>query len=329
MTPVLTVTPNPAIDISTSTEHVVPIRKLRCTTVRRDAGGGGINVARVVRRLGSDVTAIYPAGGSTGQLLRRLVESENVRSIAIDVAEETREDFTVAEERTRNQFRFVMPGPLLTHQEWRACLDAIDRMDALPLILVCSGSLPPGVPDDFYARIARIAAARGSKLILDTSGRPLAAALQEGVFLVKPNLRELREFANAPLEDEQSWIAESRRLIDAGGAEIVALTLADKGALLITREGALYAGAPNIEPVSAVGAGDSFVGGIVSALAWGHSIAEAFRWGVAAGSAAVLNAGTELCHAPDVIRLYDEIKTSAFRPSFSEPQENPQQQSPR
>ena len=323
MTPVLTVTPNPAIDLSASTEHVVPVRKVRCSTVRRDAGGGGINVARVVRRLGSEVTAIYPAGGSTGQLVRRLLDRENVRSVAMDVAEETREDFTVVEERTRNQYRFVMPGPVLTQQEWRRCLNAVDRMAALPPLVVCSGSLPPGLPDDFYARIARIAKARGSKLILDTSGKPLAAALQEGVFLVKPNLRELREFANAPLEDEQSWIAEGRRLIAAGGTEIVALTLAERGALLITRDGALHARAPDIETVSAVGAGDSFVGGIVSALARGYGITEAFRWGVAAGSAAVLNEGTELCHAPDVTRLYDEVKTSAPRPSLSQPQASP------
>ncbi len=308
MTSVLTITPNPAIDISTSTEHVAPIRKLRCAAMRRDAGGGGINVARVVRRLGSDVTAIYPAGGSTGQLLRRLVEQENVRSLAIKVAEETREDFTVLEEKSGHQYRFVLPGPQLAEPEWRACLSALDAMDEFPAFVVGSGSLPPGVPDDFYAQVARTAKGRGSRMVLDTSGRALVAALEEGVYLVKPNLRELRELANAPLSNQAEWLGASRRLIETGGAEVVALTLGENGALLVTREAAFRARAPDIKPLSAVGAGDSFIGGIVWSLAAGRSVADAFRHGVAAGSAAVLNPGTELCHALDVARLYEQIE---------------------
>jgi 6-phosphofructokinase 2 len=308
MDSVVTITPNPAIDICTAVEELVPVRKLRCVAARRDAGGGGINVARVVRRLGSDVSAIYPAGGATGDLLRRLVEREGVRSLAIAVAEETREDFTVLDRKSGDQYRFVMAGSPLAEAEWGACLSALEAMDDLPPFVVGSGSLPPGVPEDFYARVARSAKARGSKLILDTSGKPLATALKEGVFLLKPNLRELQEFASAPLADAPSWIAAGRRLIAAGSTEIVALTLAERGALFITRNDALLAKAPDVKLVSAVGAGDSFVGGLVWALANGRGSAEAFRWGVAAGSAAVMNQGTELCHAADVARLYESIE---------------------
>jgi 6-phosphofructokinase 2 len=308
MTLVLTITPNPAIDISTSTEHVAPTQKLRCTAIRRDAGGGGINVARVIRRLGCEVAAIYPAGGSTGQLLRRLVGHENVRSIATEVADETRQDFTVLEEKSGSQYRFVLPGPMLTEREWRACLSALETIDELPPLVVASGSLPPGVPDDFYARVARIAKRRASKMVLDTSGKPLAAALEEGVYLVKPNLRELQELANVPLANQAAWLDASRRLIDNGRTEVLALSLGDKGALLITRDAALRAPAPDILPISTVGAGDSFVGGMVWGLATGRSVTDAFQWGVAAGSAAVLNPGTELCYAPDVMRLYQQIE---------------------
>jgi len=308
MTSVLTITPNPAIDISTSTEHVVPTQKLRCTAIRRDAGGGGINVARVIRRLGSEVAAIYPAGGSAGQLLRRLIERENVRSIVTEVADETREDFTVLDEKSGSQYRFVLPGPTLAEQEWRSCLDALEMLDALPLIVVASGSLPPGVPDDFYARVARIAKIHGSKLVLDTSGKPLAAALDESVYLIKPNLRELQELVNAPLANQHEWVSASRKLIETGRVEVVVLTLGEKGALLITRDLAHRARAPDIRPVSAVGAGDSFVGGMVWSLTTGDSLIDAFRYGVAAGSAAVLNPGTELCHAPDVARLFERIE---------------------
>jgi 6-phosphofructokinase 2 len=305
---IVTLTPNPAIDISTSVDEVVPIRKLRCAQARRDPGGGGINVARVVRRLGTAVAAIYPAGGVTGELLRQLVEREGVRSLAIGAVNETREDFTVREQKSGEQYRFVLPGLPLSESEWRACLDALESMEPMPAFIVCSGSLPPGVPDDFYARVARLAKARGSKLALDTSGKPLARALEEGVHVVKPNLRELREFANMPHADEQASLEAARRLIESGGAEIVALTLAEHGARLVTRDGAVRAEVPDVKAVSTVGAGDSFLGGLVWALANGRTDLEAFRWAVAAGTAAVLNPGTELCHAEDVVRLFEQVK---------------------
>ncbi len=305
---IVTLTPNPAIDISTSVDEIVPVRKLRCAEARRDPGGGGINVARVVRRLGGVVSAIYPAGGATGELLRLLVEREGIQSAVIPVAEEIREDFTVLEQKSSKQYRFVLPGAALSETEWRACVDVLEAMDTVPPYIVCSGSLPPGVPDGFYARVARLAKARGSKLILDTSGKPLVSALREGVYVLKPNLRELQELANVPLADEQSWLAAGRRLIEAGNAEIIALTLAERGALLMTRDGALRANVPDVKVVSTVGAGDSFVGGLVWALACGHSTVEAFQWGVAAGTAAVLNPGTELCRADDVVRLFEQVE---------------------
>ncbi len=130
----------------------------------------------------------------------------------------------------------------------------------------------------------------------------------EGVYLLKPNLRELREFLKTSLPDEKSWLSAGRSIIEARQAEVVALTLGAEGALLVTRAMALRARAMDIRPVSVVGAGDSFVGGMAWSLSAGHSIEDAFRWGVAAGSAAVLNPGTELCHASDVERL---IKASS------------------
>jgi 6-phosphofructokinase 2 len=308
MEAVVTLTPNPAIDISTTVEEVVPIRKLRCAAARHDAGGGGINVARVIRRLGSRVSAIYPAGGAIGERLQLLVEREGVRSFAIAVVEETREDFTVLEQKSGNQYRFVLAGSPISEMEWRACLNALEGMEQLPPFVVGSGSLPPGVPDDFYARVAQITKTHGSKLVLDTSGKSLVAALEEGVYLVKPNLREFQELVNAPLTDQSEWIGASRKLIEIGRTEVVALTLGGNGALLVTRDAAFRAGAPDTRTVSAVGAGDSFVGGMVWSLAAGGKLSDAFRYGVAAGSAAVLNPGTELCHAPDVMRLYEHIE---------------------
>lgn len=308
METVVTITPNPAIDIYTTVEEMAPIRKLRCTAPRRDAGGGGINVARVVRRFGSEVTAIYPAGGATGKLLRSLVEREGVRSLAIPVTEETREDFTVLDHKTANQYRFVLPGSPLSEQEWTACLGALEGMEQLPTFVVGSGSLPPNVPDNFFARVAKIVKSRRSKMVLDTSGNALSAALKEGVYLVKPNLRELQEFVGALLPDQAARIDAGRKLIAAGCAEVVVLTLAADGALLVTSDAAFFARAADIRAVSTVGAGDSFVGGMVWKLANGGNLTQAFKHGVACASAAVLNPGTELCHPEDAGRVLGGIK---------------------
>ena len=171
---------------------------------------------------------------------------------------------------------------------------------------------PPNVPDDFYARVASIAKRLGSKTVLDTSGTPLAAALKEGVYLVKPNLRELQGLANVPLSGPDAWVEASRKLVIGGRAEVVALSLGHRGALLITAESTFRAHAPDVHVVSAVGAGDSFLAGMVWQLSCGASLVEAFRYGVAAGSAAVLNPGTELCHASDVTRLCKEIQIESL-----------------
>jgi 6-phosphofructokinase 2 len=304
---IVTFTMNPAMDVSAAVARVVPAHKLRCTSVRRDAGGGGINVARVVARLGSDVRAIYPVGGPIGDLLRRLVDAEAVASVTIPLSQDTRESFTVDEEETGRQYRFVLPGPELLGDECGRCLAAVAQLRPAPTLFVASGSLPAAVPDDFLARAVRAAKSLGAKAVVDTSGPALGAALSEGVLLVKPNLRELQELVGSPLNEREQQLAAARSLIERGAAETVALTLGHLGALLVTRRQALYAPALPVKPTSVVGAGDSFLGAMVWSLDAGQGMEEAFRHGVAAGSAALLSAGTGLCKAADVRRLYPQV----------------------
>lgn len=306
---IATLTINPALDLSMSVERVVPTHKLRCTDERRDPGGGGINVARVLRRFGVDAVAIYPAGGPTGEVLHRLVDRENVRSVVIPMAEETREDVAIFEKSSREQYRFVMPGPRLGRQTWNACLEAITTIEPKPEYLVASGSLPPGVPVDFYRRVAKLAKKLGTKTILDTSGAALAAALQEGVYVIKPSLSELKALCGKTLKKEKDWIAASRKFVDTGQTEIVALSLGDKGAIAVTKDVVLRAKAPRVRAsMGSVGAGDSFLGAMVWRLAMGRDIEDALRFGVAAGAAALLVPGTELCHPKDVERLRSRVK---------------------
>ncbi len=304
---IVTLTMNPAIDVSTSTGRVEPLRKLRCGASRRDAGGGGINVARVARRMGAEVIAVYPVGGFVGQLLEHLVANEGVQSVAIPVLEETREDFTVLDEMTQQQYRFVLPGPHLQGPEWMRCLKTFASLDVRPQVVCASGSLPPGAPDDFYARIAEIVRSWDAKFVLDTSGAPLRRALDKHVHLVKASLREMRELTGMALEDQPSMVEACRDLIASGRAEVIALTLGADGALLVTADRAWRAAAMPVRAVSTVGAGDSFLGAMVWALASGMTLEDAFRYGVAGGSAAILAAGTELGLAEDVRRLFKDV----------------------
>lgn len=300
---IVTLTANPAIDISTSTLAVEPTRKLRCRLERRDPGGGGINLARVAHRLGAEVTAIYPAGGSVGRRLTGLLADEGVPGVAVPISGETREDFNVEEEVTGQQFRFTLPGPRLHEHEWEQCLRALQDVRPHPDFICASGSLPPGAPDDLYARAADVAVGLGARFVLDTSGPALTQALTKDVYLVKPNLVELQQLTGEPLQDQQAQLHACRTLIARGRVHMVALTLGDQGALLVTADRALRASALPVTAASTIGAGDSFLGTMVWALASGAALEEALRFGIAGGAAALTQPGTKLCEAVDVHRL--------------------------
>jgi 6-phosphofructokinase 2 len=304
---IVTLTINPAVDIFVNVARVEPTVKMRCSAPKRDPGGGGINVARVVHRLDGSVAAIYPTGGAIGKLLHRLLDREGIDSIVTPSHVETRENFTAFEQETGLQYRFVLPGSPLHPPEWEAVLDKLANLTDKPRIVVASGSVPPGVPDDIYADVARRVRKLGAKMVIDTSGPALAAALAEGVTLIKPNQNELSDFVGKGLDNDADRIAACRKLIDAGRTQMVALTLGEEGAMLVTRERALRAEPMRIEVASAVGAGDSFLGGLVTALAKDAPLEEAFRLAVAAGSAAVMSPGTELCSDDDVRRMLPRV----------------------
>lgn len=307
MASILTLTLNPAIDASTSVARLEPMHKLRCGPVRRDPGGGGVNVARVLHRLGAKVVAIYTTGGNFGAALRQLAEEEGVEGRTVEIVEETRENFTVFEASSREQYRFVVPGPALSETEWRGCLGAVQAFDQEVSYLIASGSLPPGVPAEFMTELARIAKDKGAKLIVDGPQPALEAALNEGCHMIKPNLREMRDLTGDELTTRPEWIAACRRLIAERKVEVVALSLGHLGALLVTNEEAWYSPALDVPMVSAVGAGDSFLGAMVWALSTGSDMRTALVHGVAGGSAALLTPATDLCFRDDVIRLLGEV----------------------
>ena len=308
MSPIVTLTLNPAIDKSTRVERVVADEKLRCEAPRREPGGGGINVARAVHRLGGTARALYTAGGHTGTLLQSLLDDEGLPQTPLEVDDWTRENMIVYETSTDRQFRFGMPGATLTESEWARCLETLRGLDPAPEYLVASGSLPPGVPDDAYAAVAEAAHTLGARPILDTSGTALREAVSAGWFLLKPNLRELEQLAGTALETEPARIDAARAFIDRGWCEVVVLSMGASGALLITTDTAEHVRSPTVPINSRVGAGDSMVGGLALALARGRSLPAAVRFGVAAGAAAVMTPGTELCRRADTEDLFEQME---------------------
>ena len=193
MRKIVTLTVNPSIDKSSSVEHVVAERKLYCKAPRYEPGGGGVNVSRAIKKLGGESVLLYLAGGLTGSILKDLLDRENLDHRPIQIEGANRESFILLEEFTGQQFRFGMPGPALHEREWQRCLDELFTINPKPDYIVASGSLPSKVPLDFYARVVRIGKQMGVRVVIDASGEPLNLALREGVFLVKPNIREFRE----------------------------------------------------------------------------------------------------------------------------------------
>lgn len=304
---IVTVTINPVIDKSTQVAGIAPEKKLRCEQPRFEPGGGGINVARAIKKLGGDALAIYTSGGYTGRFLNDLLKEEGIQTKAIPTQNYTRENLIVLDTHTNQQYRFGMPGSTILEEEWKACLQSIEEEEDVEYI-VASGSLAPGVPTDIYAQIAAIAKAKGARLIVDTSGEALKAAADEGIFLLKPNLAELsslagREEINAELVDDVA-----REIIGKGNCEVVVVSLGAAGAMLVTATEIIQATPPAVKKRSTVGAGDSMVAGIVLSLSKGWELKDALRYGVATGTAATMNNGTELCKLKDVECLFPLIR---------------------
>jgi len=310
MTDILTLTLNPALDVLTSIDQVSDTHKMRCGPTLKHPGGGGVNVARVLHRLGASCVAAYLAGGVTGERHHKLMSAEKVRCHVMPIAEETRESFSVHETASGNDFRFVLPGPRVTDAELDACFDYVAQH--LPKqFLVISGGLPPGVPDDFYARLAALAQQHGVRVVLDTNGPALAEALKVGVYLFKPSLRELRDLTGQALPDTDSQLAAAQQLIDRGQAHIVAVSLGEQGAMVVSATERWRARSIAVAVQTTIGAGDSFVGGMVWALACGDSLVKAFQYGMASGAAALLAPGTSLSQAADVHHLLPQVVVEA------------------
>lgn len=307
---IVTLCMNPALDITTDTDVVRPTDKLRCAAARYDPGGGGINVAHVAEVLGTSSTAVFPAGGPAGEVVHNLLVAEGLAVQRVRIGGSTRESLTVNELSTQRQFRFVLPGPQLTIAEQTECLLHLRRAAAGARIVVASGSLPPGVPEDFYQQVATVCAELGTTFLLDTSGGGLTH-VKSGVFLLKPSIRELREDLGADLSTEAEQVAAARSLVSRGVARHVLVSLGSLGALLVGRDRAQRFAAVQVPPGSGVGAGDAMLAGVAVGIARDWPMGDAVRLGIAAGAAMLLTPGTAPCTRADTERLFRQTEPPA------------------
>ena len=305
---ILSVSLNPAVDISCTAEAVEPTIKVRTSNQVEDPGGCGVNVARVIATLGGRPELLYLAGGATGALLREILGSLPVKQHRVVSSASTRISYTVRDLKQGLEYRFIPEGPAIKRNEFQQVLDIVEQMDFD--YIVTTGSLPKHAPQDAYAQIAQIAARKGARVILDSSGRALSETLEQAsVFLIKPSLEEMEQLIGKPLDPEQAG-EEALKIVRRGSAENIVVSMGAQGALLAMTSGVSFGSAPSVTPGSAVGAGDSFVAAMTFALANDIEIEEAFHLGIAAGSAAVMTTGTQLCRREDVVRLYKQEGTS-------------------
>jgi len=304
---ILTVTLNPAIDLETTTDEVVPGEKLRCAEPVRDPGGGGINVARAVVQLGGEAVALVAAGGAAGAMLEEMLTGRGVPVGHLPAPGEMRQNLSVIEASTGQQFRFIFPGPPWAPDDLAAVTAALEARVTPDDWVVLSGSLPAGLKPEALADLARHLVRLGAKVVADTSGAALVALAEAklGLAVLRMDFEESETLAGHDLPGPEDSAGFAADLVAQGVADVVILARGAEGSVLASRDGRWSAPAADVPVVSRTGAGDSFVAGTVLALSRGEALPTVLQHGVAAASAAVTTPGTDLCSAETMTSLLD------------------------
>ncbi|WP_425408561.1 1-phosphofructokinase family hexose kinase [Hyphococcus sp.] len=303
MNRIITLTPNPALDYAVHADFVAPNRKLRCRDPQMHPGGGGVNVARATTRLGAHSLAIFTAGGVYGDALVKSLAAENVPMRMLPIAGDTRLAFHVQDDEKGNEYRFNLPGAEMSGQEAERFLRAVKDETESGDYVVASGSLPPGAPENFWAQAARIVKECDARFVLDSiSG--LEQALQEGVYMIRQNEHEYPALSGKTLKWPDKIKAFAAECVQAGKAQAMVVSHGGDGSVMATKDGVAFAPSFKIKATSAVGAGDSFVAGLIAGLVRGWDNEAALRYGMAAAGATRMSEGTALFNRDDVERLF-------------------------
>ncbi len=311
MKKILTVTLNPAVDISADVDQLLPDRKLRCRAPHIDPGGGGVNVSRAIKILGGETTAFAAVGGPTGELLMRLLSEEGVKLVDFSIYGITRQSFSVLEAKTAKQYRFVLPGPEWSADMGSAAMKTICEEAANQDYIVISGSFPPGLPDDYAVLLVTALQKTSARIILDTSGPALSAILRMDapeLYCIRFNRIDAQASASYELSNAKETTRFAQDLIDQKKAKIIIVTQGANGAICASNRGSFQIVPPKVKTLSAVGAGDSFMAGLTFGMAKGFPLKKACGYAVAAATSAVTTPATSLCRRDDTERYFKMIE---------------------
>jgi 6-phosphofructokinase 2 len=304
---IATVTFNPSLDKAVTVDGLVVDEANRWNSFRRDPGGKGINVSRVIHELGGETIAYGFIGGIDGEILKQLLEQQGVPFDFTAIKGEIRSNFIITDLRTNRQTRIDAPGPAIAQDELEKLVAKIKNIKPKPDFIVFAGSVPPGVPDDIYRKLIKDIKKQGIKTVLDSDDKWLRYGVKSQPTIIKPNVHEAEELLGARLRNEATIVTAVKMLI-AQGMDIVAITRGRDSSIISDGKEIIKLIPPQVEVTSTVGAGDSAVAGLVLKLSQGAGLEEAARFAVAAAVATTLTPGVELCHSKDVERLLPLVK---------------------
>ena len=309
---ILTITLNPAVD-ETLTVHQLQLGETnRIKETDIDPGGKGLNVARVVKRLGRPCVAAMLLGGETGHFIRNRLEREGVDIAAVEIPEPTRVNISVLDESTGVQTNLNHEGPQVTAAELHALEARIEEWLPETVVMAIGGSLPPGTPVDAYAHLIEWVRKDDVRTILDTSGDALVEGVKARPYMIKPNVREAEKLLGRKLATDSDIVQAGRELV-AGGIEIVVISMGSRGSIAVSADGAWKAVSPEVRAETTIGAGDSLVAGLAIGTFEHSSLADSLALGTAAAAATVMTHGTELCRVEDVQALLPRVKVERLQ----------------
>ena len=304
---IYTLTLNPAVDRELTVPAMEFDSVLRASESRVDFGGKGFNVSRLLREMGAASTAVGFLGGRAGELLQDGLQSLGIGTDFVWVPGETRTNVSIVTQSHNHYIKVNEKGPLVDADKQKELLDKIDSLARPGDWWVLAGSLPPGVPESYYARIVNILNGHGAHAILDTSGESLRLGCAQKPYLVKPNAEEAHVLTGLSMETPTE-IAIAAAEICGMGARNVIVSMGKAGALLHTADETWLTHTPKIKEMNPIGAGDSMVGGLVWALTQQIPLKEALGWGVASGAATASLPGTEVGSRPLIEELFAQVR---------------------
>ena len=303
---IVTVTLNPCLDRTLTVPRLAVDEVIRATDARLDWGGKGFNVSRALQALGGESLALGLVGGAAGELVARGLVGLGIPADLVPIAGETRTNTAITEAGSGRYVKVNEPGPAVQPEELAAFLERVRAQLHPGDLWILSGSLPPGLRDDVYARLVELVQAAGARALLDTSGEPLRLGCAARPYLVKPNAVEAAEVTGRPVRSAADALAAARTLLGQG-IEVVALSLGAEGLLLASGRQGVHARPPRVQARTPVGAGDALLAGLAWALAGGLPLAEMARWGLASGTATARREGVGAGTRAEVEALYEQV----------------------